>query len=85
MATSRRRSFPNRSKPSRSRRVSGGPSGEQLDESLDRFGEHLVRSLNQLFDEYVGEALGHMQAEHDRVTSSQTGGENGPQARHSYS
>jgi hypothetical protein len=45
------------------RRVSDGPSGEQLDESLDRFGEHLVRSLNQLFDEYVGEALGHMQAE----------------------
>ena len=34
-----------------------------LEESLDRFGEHLVRSLNQLFDEYVGEALGHMQAE----------------------
>ena len=38
------------------------PSGD-LDESLDRFGEHLVRSLNQLFDEYVGEALAHMQAE----------------------
>jgi hypothetical protein len=41
------------------------PSGPASDfeESLDRFGEHLVRSLNQLFDEYVGEALGHMQAE----------------------
>jgi hypothetical protein len=38
------------------------PTGD-LEESLDRFGEHLVRSLNQLFDEYVGEALGHMQAE----------------------
>ncbi len=39
-----------------------GPTSD-LEESLDRFGEHLVRSLNQLFDEYVGEALGHMQAE----------------------
>lgn len=48
--------------PSAPRRVSGGASGD-LDESLDRFGEHLVRSLNQLFDEYVAEALGQMQAE----------------------
>ena len=46
--------------PSAPRRA--GPTSD-LEESLDRFGEHLVRSLNQLFDEYVGEALGHMQAE----------------------
>ena len=42
------------------RNGSHGP-GADIDSSLDRFGEHLVESLNQLFEDYVGEALARVQ------------------------